>query len=248
MPKSMPHEGLDVYKEALGFVRFITPVVDAVPTYVAARDHLARATESVVTNLVKAARLRVTGNGILSLEYSLASCLECAACIDILRIKSLTNQAAIEEAKEILQKIFRMEFGLRRAWCSSLHEEKSNYLVASETYFSHESLHVYQQALLLLEKLDATVTRNGRRTNRYARKINQLSTSLVLNIAEGNGRFSQLDQNKFLDIAEDSGSKLAAYLDLVEATSQADMGAARLLLREVMAMLAGMKKYLNSGD
>jgi hypothetical protein len=49
--------------------------------------------------------------------------------------------------------------------------------------------------------------------------VDELSTSLTVNIAEGNGRFSKLDHGTFVSIAEDAGTKLAAYLDLAEAAS-----------------------------
>ena len=39
-------------------------------------------------------------------------------------------------------------------------------------------------------------------------------TSILLNIAEGNGRYAELDHRRFLDIAEGSAVKVAAYLDL----------------------------------
>jgi four helix bundle protein len=38
--------------------------------------------------------------------------------------------------------------------------------------------------------------------------------SVVLNVAEGNGRYSELDQRRFLEIAAASAVKAAAYLDL----------------------------------
>jgi len=71
-----------------------------------------------------------------------------------------------------------------------------------------------------------------------------LTTSLTLNIAEGNGRFSSLDHRKFLGTAEEAGTKLAAYLDLVEATATIEVDDSRSYLRRVMAMLAGLKGYL----
>ena len=69
---------------------------------------------------------------------------------------------------------------------------------------------------------------------------------MTLNIAEGNGRFSMLDHNKFIVIAEDTGTKLATYLDVVGATSHVKVERAKDELRYVMAMLAGMRKYLES--
>jgi hypothetical protein len=58
-------------------------------------------------------------------------------------------------------------------------------------------------------------------------------------------RSLQLDHSKFVSIAEDVGTNLAAYLDLAEATSLMEVSAAKLHLREVMAMLCG-KGYLEA--
>ncbi|MBC8870528.1 MAG: four helix bundle protein [Planctomycetes bacterium] len=81
---------------------------------------------------------------------------------------------------------------------------------------------------------------------RHARRVDDLSTSLTINIAEGNGRFSKLDHSKFVRTAEDAGTKLAAYLDLVEAASLMEVDAAKSYLREVMAMLGGLRGYLHT--
>jgi four helix bundle protein len=51
-------------------------------------------------------------------------------------------------------------------------------------------------------------------SSRLFRQLDKLGTSVVLNIAEGNGRYLQGDRGKFLDIAGASAAKAAAYLDL----------------------------------
>jgi four helix bundle protein len=83
-----------------------------------------------------------------------------------------------------------------------------------------------------------------RKRERYTRRIDELSTSLTINIVEGNGRFSKVDHSKFVSIAEDAGTKLAAYLDLAAATALMQSDAAKACLREVMAMLGGLRGYL----
>lgn len=97
----------------------------------------------------------------------------------------------------------------------------------------------------LFEELEGNILadENGRR--RHLRRIDGFATSLVLNIAEGNGRFSHLDHGKFIDIAEEAGIKLAAYLDIVEVNCTTNVQSSKRLLREVMAMLSGLKGYLD---
>ena len=96
----------------------------------------------------------------------------------------------------------------------------------------------------LFEELEENflAAKNGR--PRHLRRIDELATSLVLNIAEGNGRFSQLDHGKFIEIAEGAGIKIAAYLDLAEVSGTTDIQPSKRLLRQVMAMLSGLKGYL----
>jgi four helix bundle protein len=61
-----------------------------------------------------------------------------------------------------------------------------------------------------------------------------------LNVAEGNGRYSELDHRRFLDIAAASAVKTAAYLDLYhQKTHSAGVETAqgRELLSRIVAML-----------
>ena len=44
--------------------------------------------------------------------------------------------------------------------------------------------------------------------------IDEAATSIVLNIAEGNGRFAHLDPSRFLDIANQATTKAAARLEI----------------------------------
>jgi four helix bundle protein len=52
--------------------------------------------------------------------------------------------------------------------------------------------------------------------DRTHRQLEKAATSLVLNIAEGNGRCSRLDPRRFLEVAASSAVKAAAYLDICE--------------------------------
>ena len=81
--------------------------------------------------------------------------------------------------------------------------------------------------------------------SRYAKRVDELTTSLTLNIAEGNGRFSKIDHRKFIDIAEDAGTKLAAYMDLLVPMALVDVEHVKEYLRDVMAMLSGLRGYLD---
>jgi hypothetical protein len=245
MSQYFPHEKLDVYARSLTFVQLAAAQIESWPPTASVRDQLDRASESLITNLVKAVRLRRSSQGMYSLECSLGSVLECAACFDVAFVKNLLDGPLLHDGKTLLQAIAQMEVGLRRSWCSSIHEDAEPYAAEPKVYFAHESLTVYQRALQLCRTVEVGILANGLASPRYVRRIDELMTSLILNIAEGNGRFSHLDHGKFLDVAQECGMKLAAYLDLIAAARRIDVGPARSLLREVVAMLGGLKGYLD---
>ena len=81
----------------------------------------------------------------------------------------------------------------------------------------------------------------GELSDRLCREVDKSATSVVLNIAEGNGRYSQLDHRRFLEIAASSAVKATAYLDLYQqkalpARVETDSG--RELLSRIIAMLS----------
>ena len=66
---------------------------------------------------------------------------------------------------------------------------------------------------------------------------------MVLNIAEGNGRYSELDQSRFLGTSHEATVKLAARLDLCVAQSllrKDEVGEMKNLLSRVSAMTSAM--------
>jgi len=244
MPQSFPHENLAVYSQALSFAKLAIELVDTWPSRMAVCGQLDRATESIVTNLAKAARWRATENGVYCLECSLGSVLECAACLDVACCRHLIALPSLHETKQALQHIARMEIGLRRSWTNCAEEEPEPYSTNPNCYFLHESLQVYQRSLQVHDAIHGLWAQEDR-PHRYVMRIDELSTSLSINIAEGNGRFSKLDHRKFVSIAEDAGARLAVYLDLAEAASLMEAKVAKNHLREVMAMLGGLRGYLD---
>ena len=64
-----------------------------------------------------------------------------------------------------------------------------------------------------------------------------------MNIAEGNGRYSELDQRHFLDVAECASVKVAALLDLAvekHAIHKEPCAPAKTLLERILRMLSRM--------
>jgi four helix bundle protein len=85
-----------------------------------------------------------------------------------------------------------------------------------KTYFDHEKLTVYQESLsvvawisTLLETLPKTLAAHD--------QLDRASTSIPLNIAEGNGKFTSADRCRFFDNARGSALECAACLDVLVA-------------------------------
>src|SRR2546421_11971178 len=83
---------------------------------------------------------------------------------------------------------------------------------AMKTYFDHERLDVYQEVIAfcgwvgdLLSEVSVKAAAKD--------QLDRASTSIPLNIAEGNGKFSYADRARFLEIARGSALECAAALD-----------------------------------
>jgi four helix bundle protein len=171
--------------------------------------------------------------------------MECAACIDIAGIKELLVAADVCREKPRLSELARMLVGLRKSWVvSELREEPpdgpGSYSARSVSGFAHEQLSVYRTALEFVRWL-YLLPGGAELSCRGFREVDRAATSMVLNIAEGNGRFSDADRRRFLDIAEAAAVKAAAWLDLCEQRRQLDRKRARRgieLLDCVAQMLA----------
>ena len=83
-----------------------------------------------------------------------------------------------------------------------------------KTFFDHEKLDVYQESIAFCGRVGDLL---GQVTGRVAAKdqLDKASTSIPLNIAEGNGKFSDADRSRFLEIARGSTLECAACLDVL---------------------------------
>ncbi|HEX8679040.1 MAG TPA: four helix bundle protein, partial [Chthoniobacterales bacterium] len=76
-------------------------------------------------------------------------------------------------------------------------------------------------------------------------QLDRASTSIPLNIAEGNGKFSQRDRARFLEMARGSALECAACLDVLIArrlTTPEAILAAKEQLARIVQMLVGLLK------
>jgi four helix bundle protein len=105
--------------------------------------------------------------------------------------------------------------------------------------FHHEKLTVYKRALEFAtwsQDLIESVTKKTSTRDHLERS----GDSIALNIAEGNGKFSQKDRARFFQIAHGSALEAAACLDLLVARGCCAGGAiakGKATLEEIVKML-----------
>ena len=113
-----------------------------------------------------------------------------------------------------------------------------------KTYFDHEKLDVYKEAIAFRGWVGKFL---GGISARTAAKdqLDRASTSLPLNIAEGNGKFSTADRARFLEIARGSALECAACLDVLavrKVVAAEQILPAKERLVRIVNMLMGMLK------
>jgi four helix bundle protein len=81
-------------------------------------------------------------------------------------------------------------------------------------------------------------------------QLDRARTSILLNIAEGNGRFTAADRCRFFDMARGSALECAACLDLLAVKNVIDpkeLAHGKQLLVKIVSMLVGLIRS-NSAD
>ncbi len=84
------------------------------------------------------------------------------------------------------------------------------------TYFDHEKLHAYQYSILFVGLCEELLGKIPKKFSVHD-QLDRASTSIALNIAEGNGRFHIKDRCRYLDFARSSALECAACLDVLVA-------------------------------
>jgi four helix bundle protein len=116
-------------------------------------------------------------------------------------------------------------------------------------YFDHERLDAYKKALAfaawtedILERVPKSAAVHG--------QLDRARASIVLNIPEGNGRFTPADRCKFFDIARGSALESAGCVDLIfikKLLSEVELDAGKSILKDIVSLLVGLIRS-NSPD
>ncbi len=111
-------------------------------------------------------------------------------------------------------------------------------------WFDHERLEVYREAIAFNGWL-AALFDGQLRIGEVKDQLDRASSSIALNIAEGNGKFAPKDRCRFFDIAHGSALECAAALDVLVARGKLSEDAARPgkeTLQKLVRLLMGLIK------
>jgi four helix bundle protein len=108
----------------------------------------------------------------------------------------------------------------------------------------HEKLEVYQAALAFIPQIEPILARLPKSLS-VADQLDRASTSIPLNIAEGNGKFTGPDRCRYFDNARGSALECAAALDVLVVKgrcSTEEIQPAKERLLSIVSMLVGLIK------
>jgi|SRR5437870_4639505 len=118
-------------------------------------------------------------------------------------------------------------------------------------YFDHEKLDVYREAIAFCGWVGEFLTAVSAKTAAKD-QLDRASTSIPLNIAEGNGKFSAKDRSRFFEVARGSALECAACLDVLLARKLATQEQVVLFkerLARIVQMLIGLlRKFSERAD
>ncbi len=118
-------------------------------------------------------------------------------------------------------------------------------------YFNHKNLHVYQAALDFVLVADEIAEHFSGGRAYLTDQLRRAGASILLNIAEGSGEFSENEKIRFYRMARRSATECAAILDLgnglnlIENTKY--LKGCELLMR-IVAMLTKMTLKSNNSQ
>lgn len=120
------------------------------------------------------------------------------------------------------------------------------------TQFDHEKLDVYHLALEFIAWVETLLSETKRQSRETSDQLDRASLSILLNIAEGNGKRQTRTRANFFDIARGSATECAACLDALAAkricTEDRIAEGKRLLLRIVSMLTKLVERFGNVGQ
>jgi len=115
--------------------------------------------------------------------------------------------------------------------------------------FDHEKLNVYQGSLDFVEFTEEVLAKLPKSLAAH-NQLDRASTSMPLNLAEGNGEFTGKDRCRFFDIARGSALECAAALNVRVRRKQLDQdqsASGKQILKEIVSMIVGLIRSQDGG-
>ena len=115
-------------------------------------------------------------------------------------------------------------------------------------YFDHEKLDVYQEAITFcgwVGQFLAAISAKAAAKD----QLDRASTSIPLNIAEGNGKFSFKDRARFFEMARGSALECAACLDVLlvrKLAGEEQVILSKERLARIVQMLVGLLRKFSA--
>jgi four helix bundle protein len=114
--------------------------------------------------------------------------------------------------------------------------------------FDFEKLRVYKESKRLNREVLKFVRENKRIDPYLRNQLKRASISIVINVAEGSGRFSKADRKHFYTIARGSAYECVSLLDIIAGEGQMEENLYKALYQEyedISKMLLGLIKSQN---
>jgi four helix bundle protein len=115
--------------------------------------------------------------------------------------------------------------------------------------FDHEKLRVYQESLAFASWAEI-ILEHANKSSPLHDQLDRARTSILLNIPEGNGRYTAADRCRFFDMARGSSLECAACLDLLAVKNvidQKELALGKVMLEKIVSMPVGLIRS-NSAD
>ncbi len=219
MPPTFPHEQLEVYQRYLRVTGQCEELLSQASASIAALDHLDRAMESIGVNLMWAnAQKPGSPQRCSYLDFSIASAHECAAALDVCFARRAVEPKAHEGLRMSLLRIRGMLLGMKRVNNNVVREERETY---GSPAFPFAGMDMYRVSLEGVGSIHQLLEESTLKA-RTRRKLDISTTGTVLNIAEGHGRMTPADQNRFMKTAEAHAFQTILMLDLLVARQEVD--------------------------
>ena len=116
-------------------------------------------------------------------------------------------------------------------------------------YFDHEKLEVYQIAIEFVAWCEPILVECSGKAASAKKHLDEASSSIANNVAEGNGKWSSKDRSRFFEIARGSALECASCLDVLVAKGRLNperVIPGKKMLRSVVNLLTRMIQNLKS--